>query len=75
MPFIIRTGRRFTYWCIERRIGISNPHSDTWSGTPGKPTAPRKIASAAFNRSSPSSGISLPVLWKRSQPQSYSVKS
>jgi len=25
--------------------GMSRPQSDTWSGTPGKPTAPRKMAS------------------------------
>ena len=24
-----------------RRIGINSPHSDSWSGTVGKPTAPR----------------------------------
>ena len=31
-----------------RRIGISRPHSETWSGTPGQPTAPRKMLSNAF---------------------------
>ena len=36
-----RTGRRFTYWWNSRRIGMSSPQSETWSGTPGKPTAPR----------------------------------
>ena len=40
-----RIGRRLTYWSNARRIGISRPQSDTWSGTPGAPTAPRKIAS------------------------------
>ena len=54
-PLRSRTGRRLTYWWKPRRIGISSPHSETWSGTPGKPTAPRKIASNARSWSSPSS--------------------
>ena len=45
------TGRRFTYCRKARRIGISSPHSETWSGTSGRPTAPRRIASLA--RSAP----------------------
>ena len=43
-----------------RRIGISSPQSDTWSGTVGQPTAPRKIASWPAIRSSPFSGIIRP---------------
>ncbi len=43
-PGISRTGRRFTYWWKPRRMGMSRPHRETWSGTPGKPTAPRKMA-------------------------------
>ena len=35
MPGHSRTGRRFTYWRKARRIGISRPHSETWSGTSG----------------------------------------
>ena len=46
MPGISRHGRRFTYWSKPRRNWISEPHSDTWSGTvAGQPTAPKKIAS------------------------------
>ena len=44
-PGICRIGRRARYWSKVRRIGISSPHSEMWSGTPGAPTAPRKIAS------------------------------
>ena len=44
-PSITRTGRRLTYWRKLRRMGMSSPHSDTWSGTPGQPTAPSRIAS------------------------------
>ena len=40
-----RTGRRLTYCSNARRIGISRPHSETWSGTPGRPTAPSRTAS------------------------------
>ena len=40
-----RTGRRLTYWRNCRRMGISSPHRDTWSATPGYPTAPRNTAS------------------------------
>jgi len=56
------TGRRFTYSSNSRRIGIKRPHSETWSGTPGQPTAPRKMLSYCFRVSMPSSGIILPVL-------------
>lgn len=45
MPGIKRTGRRFTYRSNSRRIGISISQSDTWSGTPGNPHAPKKMAS------------------------------
>ncbi len=69
-PSIRRTGRRFTYWSNWRRMGISRPHSETWSGTPGKPTAPRKMASCPRICSRPSSGIMRPVLWYTSQLQS-----
>ena len=42
MPGISRQGRRFTYWSKQRRNGISDPHSETWSGTvAGQPTAPK----------------------------------
>ena len=57
-----RQGRRFTYCWNSRRIGISRPQSETWSGTPGKPTAPRKIASCLRIWSSPPSGIMRPCL-------------
>ena len=68
-----RTGRRFTYCWKVRRIGIRRPQSETWSGTPGAPTAPRKIASQAASCSRPSSGIIRPVFVKRSQLQSNSL--
>ena len=55
-----RTGRRFTYCRKPRRIGMSSPQSETWSGTPGKPTAPRKIASCRRIDSRPSFGIISP---------------
>ena len=45
-PGIRRAGRRLTYWSNSRRNLISEPHSETWSGTvAGQPTAPKKIAS------------------------------
>ena len=40
-PSISRTGRMFAYCWNSRRIGIKRPQSETWSGTPGNPTAPR----------------------------------
>ena len=41
MPGISLHGRMLTYWSNWRRNGISEPHSDTWSGTvAGQPTAP-----------------------------------
>ena len=64
MPGHSRIGRRFTYWRNVRRIGISRPHSETWSGTSGRPTAPRKIASLRPRVSSASAGIMLPVSTK-----------
>jgi hypothetical protein len=64
MPGHSRTGRRFTYWRKARRIGISRPHSETWSGTSGRPTAPRKIASLSRRVSSAPAGIMRPVSTK-----------
>ena len=61
MPGHSRIGRRFTYCRNARRIGISRPHSEMWSGTSGRPTAPRKIASLPPSVSSASSGIMRPV--------------
>ncbi len=75
MPGSKQTGRRFTYWSKLRRIGINRPQSETWSGTPGQPTAPRKIPSASRRRSRASSGISAPVVSEGPQDQSYSVQS
>ena len=60
-PGMRRQGRRLTYWSNTRRIGMSRPQSETWSGTPGQPTAPRKMLSLSRSRSSPSSGIMRPV--------------
>ena len=41
MPGMSRQGRMFTYWSKPRRNRMSEPHSDTWSGTiAGQPTAP-----------------------------------
>ena len=62
MPDSTRTGRRLTYWANLRRMGMRRPHSETWSGTPGKPTAPRKMASNSARRSRPSGGIIQPSL-------------
>ena len=46
MPGIRRTGRMLAYCSKARRILMSRPQSETWSGTlAGKPTAPRKMAS------------------------------
>lgn len=39
---------------------MSSPHSDTWSGTPGQPTAPSRTESKARNVSSASAGIMAP---------------
>ena len=60
-PFKSRTGRRLTYCSNRRRMGIRRPQSETWSGTPGNPTAPRKMASWPLIAASPSSGIMAPV--------------
>ena len=54
------TGRRFTYWSKPWRMGSSSPRSETWSGTPGKPTAPSRMASQSASRSRPSAGIMAP---------------
>ncbi len=56
-----RTGRRLTYWLNARRIGMSRPHRETWSGTPAHPTAPRSTASYARSVSRPSGGMRAPV--------------
>ena len=69
MPASTRTGLRLTYWRNRRRIGMRRPQSDTWSGTPGNPTAPRKIASNPARRSSPSGGIIQPSVRYVSQLQ------
>ncbi len=69
-PGSSRTGRRLTYCSNARRIGISSPHSDTWSGTPGNPTAPSRIASWSRSRSIPSSGIIRPLALNVSHDQS-----
>ncbi len=63
MPRSSLMGRRLMYWWKARRIGMSSPHSETWSGTPGAPTAPRKIASKSRRRSMPSWGSIRP--WAR----------
>ena len=42
--------------------GQRTPAALTWSGTPGKPTAPRKIASWSRSRAMPSAGIMRPVV-------------
>ena len=44
----------------EIRIGSSKSRSETWSGTPGKPTAPSRIESQSARIFNPSSGIILP---------------
>jgi hypothetical protein len=71
-PSKTRIGRRLTYWRKARRMGISNPQSETWSGTPGQPTAPSRIASYGRRRSMPSGGIMAPSRAYRSQDQSNS---
>ncbi len=53
-------------------MGISNPHSDTWSGTPGHPTAPSSTASYDRSVSIASSGIIAPVSAYRWHDQSKS---
>ena len=55
------TGRTFTYSSKPWRISSSSFRSEMWSGTPGNPTAPRKIASNFASVFSPSSGIMRPV--------------
>ena len=64
MPGHSRIGRRFTYWRNVRRIGISRPQREMWSGTSGRPTAPRKIASLPRSVSSASGGIIAPLSTK-----------
>ncbi|SIL54641.1 Uncharacterised protein [Mycobacteroides abscessus subsp. abscessus] len=67
IPGSRRTGRRFTYWLKARRNGISRPHNDTSSGTPGYPTAPSRIASNPASVVGASGGIIAPVLAYLSQ--------
>jgi len=56
-----RAGRRLMYWSKSRRNLISEPHSDTWSGTvAGQPTAPKYSASMPSSRLRQSSGIIWP---------------
>ena len=63
MPGIRRTGRMLAYCSNARRILMSRPQSETWSGTmAGQPTAPRKMAAWPRIWSSPSSGIMRAVL-------------
>ena len=69
-----RTGRRLTYCPKARRIGISRPQRDTWSGTSGQPTAPSSTASYRPSVSSPSGGISAPSSRYRWQDQPNSSK-
>ena len=69
-PGISLQGRTLAYWSKPRRIGISRPQSEMWSGTPGQPTAPRNTASCWRSWSSPSSGIIAPSFWYRSHDQS-----
>ncbi|OQC27438.1 MAG: hypothetical protein BWX71_01379 [Deltaproteobacteria bacterium ADurb.Bin072] len=38
-------GLRLMYWSKPCLMGSSSPLIDTWSGTPGEPTAPSSIAS------------------------------
>ena len=63
MPGMSRQGRRLTYWSKSRRNLMSEPQSETWSGTAaGQPTAPKKMASCRPIRSFQSSGIMVPCL-------------
>ena len=64
IPGQSRIGRRFTYCRNERRIGISRPQREMWSGTSGRPTAPRKIGSLPRRVSSASGGIIRPCSTK-----------
>ena len=56
-PGSTRAGRTLAYWSKPWQIGRRRPQSDTWSGTSGAPTAPKKIASKVFSSSSPPSGM------------------
>ena len=59
-----RAGRRLMYWSNSRRNLISEPHSDTWSGTvAGQPAAPKYSASWPDSRAFQSSGIIWPWAW------------
>src|SRR5918993_4156420 len=61
IPGINLHGRKLTYWSNSRLNLISEPHSDTWSGTvAGQPHAPKKIASAPSSRDFQLLGIMSP---------------
>ena len=74
MPGMMRVGRTFAYWSNPWQMGRRRPQSVTWSGTSGAPTAPKKMASNARRRSSPSAGIISPRRRYRSEPQSKRSK-
>ena len=57
IPGSTRAGRTLAYWSKPWQIGRRRPHSDTWSGTFGAPTAPKKIASNFFSVSRGWSGM------------------
>ena len=56
-PGRTRAGRTFAYWSKPWQIGRRRPQSETWSGTSGAPTAPKKIASKVFSSSRPPRGM------------------
>ena len=49
MPGSTRAGRTLAYWSKPWQIGRRKPQSETWSGTSGAPTAPKKMASSFFS--------------------------
>jgi len=57
IPGRTREGLTLAYWSKPWQIGSRRPQSETWSGTSGAPTAPKKIAWNFFSCSSPPSGI------------------
>ena len=56
-PGSTRAGRTLAYWSKPWQIGRRRPQSETWSGTSGAPTAPKKMASNVFSSSRPPSGM------------------
>ena len=62
IPGRMRVGRTLAYWSSGWQIASRSPHSVTWSGTSGAPTAPNRIASNLRSRSAPSAGIITPCL-------------